>query len=258
MGKKDEAVEIFNDMLEQARAFYCGKPHLTLVEALVNVGVVSHPSQDVDFEKCLQYFQEALELMNGIFGPNHAHSLTSGILRDIAWLYYDFDDFPKAQQYLRDALNMESVICGENDVNDTMAAVCSNLGRVAEKMGNLSQAKEYYSEAVQIRNKLISLGKTTDFDLFDNLYKLSLTCEALGEEDEAFKLLQEAVEIEKVSGSEDWQLWDDLIKLNVQFEIGSFAKLLTLFQDGVEVAKNTSEKDCPPESLKYLKLLKQL
>ena len=258
MDEKDKALAILEDALEQAKAFYCDKPHLTLVEILINLGVVLRSAQNVDFEKCLQYFQDAKELMNEILGPNHAHSLTSEILKNMAKVYYDLNDLAKAQQYLRDVLSMNSVICGESSVNDTMATVCSNLGLVAEKMDNLSQAKEYYSEAVKMRNKLISLNKNTDFDLFGNLYRLSLICEELGEEDEAFKLLQEAIEIEKVVGSENWPMWDVLVKLNVTLKIGSFSKLLTRFQDGLEAAKFTAEEDCPPESLKYLKLLKQV
>ncbi|CAB3978241.1 tetratricopeptide repeat 28-like [Paramuricea clavata] len=258
MDKKDKAVEILEDALEQARAFYCGKPHLTLVEVLINLGVVLHSAQNVDFEKCLQYFQEAKVLMDEILGPNHAHSLTSEIFKNMAGIYYDLGDLTKAQQYLGDVLDMNSIICGENSVNDTMATVCSNLGLAAEKMGNLGQAKEYYSEAVRMRNKLISSTKNTDFDLFGNLYRLSLICETLGEEDEALKLLQEAMEIEKAVGTENWPIWDVMLKLNMQLEIGSFAKLLTRFQEGLQVAKTTAEEDCPPESLKYLKLLKQI
>lgn len=258
MDQKDKAVEILEDALEQARVFYCAKPHFTFVEVLINLGVVLGSVQNVNFQKCLQYFQEAREMMDGILGPNHAHSLTSEILQNTAQIYYDLDDLVKAQQYLRDVLNMNSVICGENGVNNTMATVCSNLGLVAEKMGNPSQAKDYYSEAVKIRNKLISLSKNTDFDLFDNLYRLSLTCEALGEEDEALKLLQEATEIDKAVGSENWPIWDVLLKVNLQFGIASFAKLLTRFQEGLQVARAAREEDSPPESLKYLKVLKQL
>ena len=258
MEQKDKAVENLEDALEQARAFYRTQPHFTFVEVLINLGVVLGSYENVDFQKCLQYFQEAKGMMDEILGPNHAHSLTSEILQNTARIYHGLDDLVKAQQYLRDVLNMNSVICGENGVNSTMATVCSNLGLVAEKMGNLSQAKDYYSEAVKIRNKLTSLNKNTDFDLFDNLYRLSLTCEALGKEDEALKLLQEATEIDKAVGSENWPIWDVLLKVNLQLGIGSFAKLLTRFQEGLQVARAAREGDCPPESLKYLKVLKQL
>ena len=259
MDKKDKAVEVLEDALDQARAFYCTKPHFLFVEVLIHLGVVFSSVQNADFQKCLQYFQEAKGMMDEILGPNHAHSLTSEILQNTARIYCDLDNnLVKAQQYLRDVLNMNSVICGENGVNNTMATVCSNLGLVAEKMGNLSQAKDYYSKAVKIRNKLTLLNKNTDFDLFDNLYKLSLTCEALGKEDEALKLLQEATEIYKAVGSESWRIWDVLLKVNLQSGIGSLAKLLTRFQEGLQVARAAREEDCPPELLKYLKILKQL
>ena len=256
MDQKDKAVEILKDALEQARKFYRGKPHLTLAEILINLGVSLQSAQNA--HKCLQYFQEAQELMDEILGPNHTHSLSWEILQSMAQSYYDLDDLAKAQQYLQDALNMNSVICAENGVNDRVATLCSNMAVASEKMGNLSQAKEYFCKAVKIRNKLISSNKNTDFDLFGNLYKLSMISEALGEDDEAFKLLQEAKEIEEAVGSKNWKIYDVLLKVNTQFGIGSFAKVLTRLQGGMQVAKNMAEENCPPESLKYLEILKQI
>ncbi len=256
MNQKDKAVEMLKDALEQARKFYRGKPHLTLPEILISLGVSLQSAQNAD--KCLQYFQEAQELVDEILGPNHAHSLTWEILQNMAQSYYNLNDLAKAQQYLQDALNMDSVVCGENGVKERVATLCSNMAFAAEKMGNLSQAKEYYSKAVKIRNKLISSNKNTDFDLFGHLYDLSMTCEALGEDDEAFRLLQEAKEMEEAVGSNNWEIYDVLLNAKEKFGIGSFAKILTRFQEGMQVAKNMAEEDCPPESLKYLQILKQI
>ena len=260
LDKKDKAVEFLEDALEQARKFYRGKPHLILVDVIISLGMVLRFAQNVDFEKCLQYFQEAKKLMYEILGPNHAHSFTSAIFQNMAEIFYELDDLTMAQQHLQDALDMNFVICGKDGVNDTTAEIYSNLGLVSEKIGNLNQAKEYYGEAVKTINKLVSLGNKKDSftDLFCNLYKLSLVCEALGQEDEALKLLQEAVEIEKSVGSETWPIWDALLKVDIDLEIGSFAKLLDRFQEGVQVASHTAEEDCPPELLKYLKVLKRL
>ena len=207
MDKKAKAVEFLEDALEQARKFYGGKPHLTLVDVLISLGAVLRSAQNVDFKKCLQYFQEAKKLMYEILGPNHAHSFTSAIFQNMAEIFYELDDLTLAQQYLQDALDMNFVICGKDSVNDTMAQIYSVLGLVSEKIGNLNQAKEYYGEGVKTINKLVSLGSKTDFSigLFCNLYRLSSICEALRQEDEALKLLQEVVEIEKSVGSETWQ-----------------------------------------------------
>ena len=230
MDKKDKAVEFFEDALEQARKFYGGKPHLTLVDVLISLGAVLR-SQNVDFTRCLQYFQEAKKLMYEILGPNHAHFLTSAIFQNMAEIFYELDDLTMAQQYLQDALHMTFVICGKDSVNDTMPVTYSLLGLISEKIGNLNQAKEYYGEGVKTINKLVSLGKKVDFiDLLCIFYKLSLVCEALGQEDEALKLLQEVVEIEKSVGFETWPIWDALLKVDIDLEIGSFAKLLDRFQ----------------------------
>ena len=259
MDKKDKAVEFFEDALEQARKFYGGKPHLTLVDVLISLGAVLR-SQSVDFvKKCLQYFQEAKKMMYEILGPNHAHSLTSAIFQSMGKIFYELDDLAMAQQYLQDALNMNFVICRKDSVNDATAEIYSYLGLVSEKFGNLNQAKEYYGKGVKTISKLVSLGnkKDSSTDLFCNLYKLSSICEALGQEDEALGLLREAIEIEKGVGSETWPIWDALLRVGIDLEIGSFAKLLVRFQ-GVQAASHTAEEDIPPELLKYRKLLKHL
>ncbi len=241
MDRKDEAVGVLNDALEQGREFYCGKPHFTLVEQLMNLGAVWQSARKVDIQK--------------ILGPNHEHSSASEMLQNMALKYYDLPDLVKAQQYLRDALNMNFVICGENGVNDAKAVIYLGFGLVAQNMGNLSQAKEHYIESVKIRNKLIFLGIETNFDLFRSLFGISVICETLRQEDEALKLLQEAIEIEKAVGSNKWRTWDEVLKLNTQLELGSFAILLILLQKGLQADRDTAEEDCPPELLKFLDVL---
>ena len=252
MDKNDKAVEFLEDALEQARKFYRGKPHLILVDVIISLGMVLRSAQNVDYERCLQYFQEAKKYMYEILGPNHAHTVTSNIFQIMAAIFYELDDLAMSQQYLQAALNMNFAICGEGSVNDAMVTVYSYLGVVSEKIGNLNEAKKYYVEGAKIMNKLVSLGKKVDFiDLLLNLLKLSLVCEALGQEDEALKLLQEAIEIEKAVGSENLQTLDVMLK---QFKIASFAKLYNCLQ----AARQTAKEDCPPELLKYLKALKQI
>ena len=82
----------------------------------------------------------------------------------------------------------------------------------------MEHSKEYYTKAVKNGNK-IPVTKTSFFYLAANLYRLSLVCEALGENDEALKHLDKAKRIAKVGGSSrNWMLLVVLLKLRKKYE----------------------------------------
>ena len=85
--------------------------------------------------------------------------------------------------------------------------------------------KEYYSKAVNYGIE-IPVTKTSFYYLAANLYRRSLVCEALGENDEALKHLDEAKRIAKVGGSHrNWMLLVVLLKLRKKYEeMGSLDK----------------------------------
>ena len=85
--------------------------------------------------------------------------------------------------------------------------------------------KEYYSKAVNYGNE-IPVTKNSFFYLAANLYRLSLVCEALGENDEALKHLDKAKRIAKVGGLyRNWMLLVVLLKLRKKYEeMGSLDK----------------------------------
>ena len=85
--------------------------------------------------------------------------------------------------------------------------------------------KEYYTKAVNFGNE-IPVNKTSFYYLAANLYRLSLVCEALGEDDEALKHLDKAKRIAKVGGSSrNWMLLVVLLKLRKKYEeMGSLNK----------------------------------
>ena len=89
----------------------------------------------------------------------------------------------------------------------------------------MEHSKEYYSKAVNFGNE-ISVTKTSFYYLAANLYRLSLVCEALGEDDEALKHLDKAKRIAKVGGSyRNWMLLVVLLKLRRKYEeMGSLDK----------------------------------
>ena len=82
----------------------------------------------------------------------------------------------------------------------------------------MEQCKKDYTEAVNYF-KEIPLIKTSSPYLAANLYKLSLACETLGEDDEALQHLHEAKRIAKVGGSyRNWMWLVVALKLRKKYE----------------------------------------
>ena len=113
--------------------------------------------------------------------------------------------------------------------------------------------KECYTKAVNYGKK-IPVTKTSFYYLAANLYRLSLVCEALGEDDEALKHLDKAKRIAKVGGSSrNWMLLVVLLKLRKKYEeMGSLDKSDEYLREAKCVAENLYLDDVSPiiESLK--------
>ena len=113
--------------------------------------------------------------------------------------------------------------------------------------------KEYYTKAVNYGNE-IPVTKTSFFYLAANLYRLSLVCEALGEDDEALEHLDKAKRIAKVGDSyRNWMLLVVLQKLRKKYEeMGSLDKSDEYLREAKCVAENLYLDDVSPivESLK--------
>ena len=113
--------------------------------------------------------------------------------------------------------------------------------------------KEYYSKAVNYGNK-IPVTKSSFYYLAANLYRLSLVCEALGEDDEALKHLNKAKRIAKIGGSHrNWILLIVLLKLKRKYEeMGSLDKSDENLREAKCVAENLNLDDVSTivESLK--------
>ena len=107
--------------------------------------------------------------------------------------------------------------------------------------------KEYYSKAVNFANE-IPVTKTSFYYLAANLYRLSLVCEALGEDDEALKHLHEAKRIAKVGGLyRNWMLLVVLLKLRKKYEeIGFLDRSDEYLREAKYVAKKLYLDDVSP------------
>ncbi|XP_028410545.1 uncharacterized protein LOC114533242 [Dendronephthya gigantea] len=123
------------------------------------------------------------------------------------------------------------------------------LEDAGQNLDNIREAKEFYTEAVKI-DRNISVNKDTFGRVVGNLYRLSLACEALGEQDEALKNLNKAKDYAKVGGLyKNWLMLVVLLKLSRKYaefsEIESVgvAKSEMYLREAKWVAKNLFEDD---------------
>ncbi len=256
-GETNKAVGYLQSALKQARTLNHGKPYLGLARILTFLGEVLKRAEE--FEKSHGYFQEAKKIMDEIFGPNHAHSLTSRIHCNLGEIYEGLD-LAKALQYYKDALKMNTLIYRENNANQEFAQVCTNIAFVAEMMGNSTEAKEYHIKAAETYRKT-SFTKDKCPSVVANLFCLSSNCGARGEQDEALKCLEEAREVAKVVGCKHGIVANVLFTLYRKYrEMGSAAKSEIYLQEAIEIAKTVHEDDSklPPDMLEMVELLKNL
>ena len=103
----------------------------------------------------------------------------------------------------------------------------------------MEQSKKKYTEAVNYGKK-IPVTKTSFHYLVANLYRLSLVCEALGEQDETLRHLREAKRFAKVGGFyRNWILLVVLLKLRKKCEeMGSLNKSDQYLREAECVAEN--------------------
>jgi tetratricopeptide (TPR) repeat protein len=241
-----EAVENLESALEQAKSVYRGKPDITHAAILYELGLTLVKDTQPNLENSLLCFHEAKKVMDQILGPNGAHHTTVLILNGMGINYFHRREFAEALQCFQDAYNMNCEIYdGKNSINDTMGEPCSNtrateemgnfisnIAKTAQGMGNFSLAKEYYTKAVKIyRTNRCLAGVVT------NLHFLSRICEALGEQDEALKLLEEANEIAKDAGFNGWTVVDILVSLMKKYaEVGCMDKSIRCYIEAGHIA----------------------
>lgn len=209
----NEAKEILEGAIKQAKNICDGKPTIDLAEVLNTLGAVLRDAEK--WKESLPYFLEAKETLDDMLGPGHIHLRTSDVLQNMGTVYFELNDLGKAFQCLKDALDMKSAILGKCDNNDTMVANCFNLAYTAEMMENFSEAKRYYIKAYNTQGR-IPLNSNTVRNTVAILNRLNAACKALGQDDEALQYLDEARMMEKGDGT-NWEAMNVLLRFSDEY-----------------------------------------
>ena len=259
-----KAVKYIESALEQARNFYCDKPHIRIAELLSSLGKCYGDAEM--YQESLLYIEEAKQIMDHVLGAKYAHPVTSGILFEMGISYLMLTDFSKAFQCFQDAFDMNLVLYGEDAENiccGNNEAVCVELAFTAQLLGNFTLARECFATAIKIKRAAALVKNTSSslvhaHDIVCCLYLQGGCCEALGERIEALALLEEAKDISTDAGLKDWVVVDVLVQLVRKYaQMKSIFKSIMCYVEAGQMANNLPKENYHlPSTLEMLKLMK--
>jgi tetratricopeptide (TPR) repeat protein len=157
----------------------------------------------------------------------------------------------------QEAKEIMDKMLGPDNLHPMTSRILENLIRVYQDLGDLGKAKEYSIKAVDIDRKNPKTKNECPCLVF-SLFELSKICEALREQNEALKHLEEAREIAKGAGCKHAIVVEVLVKLVTKyFCMMSFAKCRTCLDEALEIGKTFSEDNATPTMQFLLNLQKQ-
>ena len=247
----NEAKEILESAIKQAKSICDGEPTIDLAEVLNTLGTVLRDAEQ--WKESLPYFLQAKETLDDMLGPGHTHLRTSDVLQNMGTVYFELNDLSKAFQCLKDALEMKSAILGKHDNNDTMVANCFNLAYTAEMMKNFSEAKQYYKKAYNTERRIPSNTNSVR-NTVAILNRLSAVCKALGQDDEALHHLNEAREMEKIAGM-NWEAMNVLLHFGNKYQRGRFDRDVWSAQTSEKATDVPNSDSCWPSDQEIQELI---
>ena len=263
LSQTDKAVKYLEKALQQARSFYCDKPHIHIAQVLSSLGSLIDAGK---YRESLLCIEEAKQIMDHVLGVKYVHPITSGILFKMGTSYLMLNDLSKAFQCFQDAFDMNLVLYGEDAGNiccGNNEAVCADLAFTAQLLGNFTVARECYVTAIKIKRatalvKNTSSSATHALDIVSCLYYQGGCCEALGERIEALALLEEAKDISTDAGLKDWVVVDVLVELVRKYaQMESIFKSIMCYVEAGQMASRLPKDNYHlPPTLEMLKLMK--
>ena len=131
-----------------------------------------------DFNKSLDYYQQALLIRRALYGDKHADVAES--CHNLGTVYSNLGLYDQAKQFHEEALTIRKTIFGEQHV--IVAAAYYNLAIVYNNLGRYSEAKESHLKALMIRKKI--LGEEHG-DVASCYHSLGIVCSNLGQYSQA-------------------------------------------------------------------------
>ena len=143
-GNQTEALQLYHQALNIWKDKDIAQSTYKRAMCFNNIGCLY--SEEKDFQKTLEYYEKALEIMQKFFPSNHLY--LGQTYNNIGSTYRALEDYQNAIKYYQLALEIKSKILSSQHLST--AATLSNIAGVYEQINELKQALSFYEQAAAI------------------------------------------------------------------------------------------------------------
>jgi tetratricopeptide (TPR) repeat protein len=183
-GRWDEAVTLFQKVVEQMRALDPDTPNLGV--ALLNLG--SAYAEHRDFDDARTYMEQATEHTERVLGPKHP-SMTS-LYANLALLSVLRGRYVEAEPALERALALQREVLGDDHIET--ARTLGSMAVVQRNLGRPEAAERLHRQALEVRRS--KLGDAHP-DVAESMRNLALALVDQGRAAEALALAEQAQQL---------------------------------------------------------------
>ncbi|CAF0833684.1 unnamed protein product [Rotaria sordida] len=169
MGKYDEAIEIFNRIVEVTNDNDNEKFMTTLSSTYNNIGLMYDSMGN--YSDALSWYEKALEIQSNSLPSDHPSLAT--VYDNIGMVYRSLGDYTTALSYCEKTLEIRLKSSSLDQIS--LTNVYSNIGMVYESKGDYSNALSYYEKAYEIQKSSFPLDHpslTLSYNNFGGIYSL--------------------------------------------------------------------------------------
>jgi tetratricopeptide (TPR) repeat protein len=148
------------------------------------------------YKEAEQMYQQALELIGKVLGPEHPSTLNS--MNNLALVLDSQGKHEEAEQMHRQTLELEEKVLGQEHPS-TLSSM-NNLALVLDSQGKNKEAERIHRQTLELKEKVLGLEHPSTLDSMNNL---ALVLHSQGKHEEAERIHRQTLELrEKVLGLE--------------------------------------------------------
>ena len=148
-----------------------------------------------EYEKALEYYGKALEIVESVFGSDHPNTATT--YNNMAGVYQAQGEYGKALEYYGKALDVVGRVLGSR--HTYTATMYSNMAGLYQLQGEYEKALEYYGKSLEVRERVLGSGHPLTATTYNNMAGVY---QAQGEYEKALEYYGKSLEVrERVLGS---------------------------------------------------------
>ncbi len=193
--EKGSGISVWNKLITHSVAVaksFNKSEHKDYATLLNNIGIVYN--KICDYNKALEFYEKALNIVKNILGELHPYTATS--YNNIGSVYDKIGDYNKALEFYEKALNVKIKLLGTE--HPSTATSYNNIGGVYDSMGNYNKALEFYEKALNIREKVLGELHPYTATSYNNI---GSTYYSMGDYNKALEYINKTKDIfEKVLG----------------------------------------------------------